>query len=266
MTASRTLIYYFNRAANTYEEAGKIQKIVSEEVLKRIPLNPYNTIVEVGSGKGFLSEYLSLNISFKRYIHVDISFEFLKKLKKRLKGNNFFINADAENIPLRYNIAELLVSSSCIHWFKNPEKTIVALFQLLQSGGKFFFSIFTSKTLQELKFAIDASQFGSIYPLKSSDFYLNIMKQLNIKFSSEIKTYKLFYPSVKELLMSHKLTGTNYTEGKRFTGKEKFKKFCEFYEKHFSNNKGVYVTYEVLFIEGQKLSPSHQYQLLKPLH
>jgi malonyl-CoA O-methyltransferase len=264
MPVSKTLKYYFNRAVNTYEQAGKIQKIVSEDILQRIPLTHYDTIVEIGSGKGFLSEYISSNFSFKRYIHIDISFDFLKRLRKKLKINNFFINSDGENIPLRNNTAELLLSSSCIHWFDNPEKTIPALFDILLSGGRFFFSIFTSETLQELKQASDFSGFGSIYPLREAEFYVELIKKLSFIFSYDVKTYKIYYPSVKDLLMSHKLTGTNYTKEKKFTGKDKFKKFCDFYSRYFSDNNGVYATYEVLFIEGQKLSLFHQYQPLKP--
>lgn len=242
--------FYFERAVNTYEKAGRIQKTVAEELLKRIKGDYYPIVLEIGSGRGFLSKPLAEKIIFDKFIHVDISFQFLKKLKVELNG--FFINARAEFLPLKEGIADLLISSSTLHWVKEHEKAFTELFDILKRRGKFYFSIFTGNTLKELRHISKLSGFGSVYSLKEAGFYVEIMERMKIPFSYEIKTYRELYSSPRELLLSHKLTGTNYTEGKKFSGKNSFKKFCELYRAYFSNHEGIYATYEVLFIEGQK--------------
>lgn len=250
----KSIKFYFDKAVNTYEKAGKIQKKVAEELLNRVQKDYYSTIIEIGSGKGFLSIPLIEKLSFERFIHVDISFEFLKRLKADLKGICFFINAQAEMIPLKESLADLIVSSSTLHWLENPEQSFIELFRIIKEGGKFYFTIFTSNTLKELKLVSEATGFGSVYPLKEAEFYIEMIQKMGFFFNFEIKTYKEYYSSTKDLITSHKLTGTNYTKDKRFSGKGSYRKFCSLYETLFTNHNGVYATYEVLFIEGQKLS------------
>ena len=253
------LRFYFEKAVNTYEKAGRIQKKVAQELLRRLNRGYYQTVVEIGSGRGFLSKPLIETLSFERFIHIDLSFQFLKRLKSDLRGRFFFINARAESIPLRQEIAELIISSSTLHWVKEHDRSFKEIFKILKEGGRFYLSIFTAKTLRELKHASELSGFGSVYPLKEAGFYIEMLKNMKITFNYEIKNYREVYSSLEELLLAHRYTGTNYTEEKKFSGKESFRKFCEIYSSLFSNNKGIYATYEVLFIEGQKLSPFPQY-------
>lgn len=247
-----SLKFYFNKAVDTYEKVGTLQKKIAFEVLRKIEKSNYQCIVEIGSGKGFLSLPLSKTLSFEKYIHIDISLEFLKKLRKNLKGNHIFINACAEEMPLKGNIADLIVSSSTLHWLKEPEKNFIKIFDILKKHGKFNFSIFTSNTLKELKEVSEITGFGSVFTLKKAEFYIEIIQKSGFSFDYEVKLYREVYDSPRDLLIFHKLTGTNYTESKKFSGKNSFKKFCETYKRFFGNHQGVYATYEVLFIKGQR--------------
>lgn len=249
----KLLRFYFDRAVETYEKAGKIQRLVAEELFQKIKRQHYSTVVEIGSGKGFLSIPFMESFSFERFIHIDISLEFLKRLKG-LKNKTFLINARAEAIPLKDNSADLVISSSTLHWIENQEQNLIKIFRILKEGGRFYFSIFTSNTLKELKEVSLISGFGSVYPLQKPEFYIDMIENTGFSFEYELKSYKIVFDSPKELLLSHKLTGTNYTENKKFSGKESFRDFCEIYKKYFGNYSGIYATYEVLFIEGQKLS------------
>ncbi|GAQ94388.1 malonyl-CoA O-methyltransferase [Thermodesulfovibrio aggregans] len=247
----KPLKFYFDKAVDSYEKIGILQKKIALELLRKIETGKYSCIVEIGSGKGFLSIPLNEILSFEKYIHVDISLEFLKKLKTNLKGKHLFINACAEDIPLKENLADLIVSCSALHWIKEPEKSFIKIFDILKKGGQFYFSIFTSNSLKELKMISEISGFGSVFSLKKAEFYIELIKSLGFSFDYELKVYQEIYNSPKDLLIFHKLTGTNYTESKKFSGKNSFKKFCETYKKLFSNHHGVYATYEVLFIRGK---------------
>lgn len=254
----KTIKHYFDRAVNTYENAGKIQKKVAEHLLTLIQREHYHTVLEVGVGRGFLTKPLIKKISFERYINLDISYILLKKLKEELP-ECLYINGRAENISLKSDSVNLLISSSSLHWVENPEETILNLLNLLRENGKFYFSLFLSNSLFELQSVSKISGFGSFYPLKSSDFYIKLLNLMpNIKFQYSISIFKETFPSVKEMLLSHKLTGTNFTKNKKFSGKNSFYRFCKIYENLYGSKKGIYATYEVLFIEGQKISPFPQ--------
>ncbi len=246
-----SLKFYFNKAVDTYEKVGILQKKIAFELLRKIEKSNYQYIVEIGSGKGFLSIPLSKILSFEKYIHIDISLEFLKKLRKNLKGNHIIINARAEEMPLKENIADLVVSSSTLHWLKEPEKNFIKIFDILKKHGRFYFSIFTSNSLKELKEISEITGFGSVFTLQKAEFYIEMIQKLGFSFDYEVKLYQEIYDSPRDLLIFHKLTGTNYTENKKFSGKNSFKKFCETYKRFFGNHRGVYATYEVLFIKGQ---------------
>lgn len=247
-----TLKTYFDRAVNSYEKAGKIQKKVATELLYWIEEGNYSTVLEIGCGKGFLSFPLRQKIFYDRYIHIDISIEFLRAIRNHLREKSFYINARAESLPLKAEVADLLISSSTLHWLENPETSFLNLLSFLKNGGNFYFSIFTAGSLDELKKVSELSGFGSVYDLKDAKFYIEMLESAKIFFDYKVKTYRETFPTVKDLLFSHKLTGTNYTKHKKFSGKTSFRNFCNLYEKLFSNEKGIYATYEVLFIKGQK--------------
>lgn len=251
--------FYFDKAVNTYEQAGLIQKKVANYLLEMIPTDFYQIVVEIGSGRGFVTKNLIDKISFEKYINIDISFELLKKLGEILKDRCVYINAKAENIPLKSNSVDLLISSSSLHWLEDSERNFLDILKLIKENGRFYFSIFLSNTLIEIQEVSKITGFGSFYPLKSSFFYINLLNSMgDIKYSYSTKVFIEKFSSVKDLLNSHKLTGTNFTTNKRFSGKNSYNKFCEIYQKLYGNGEGIYATYEVLFIEGQKISLFHQ--------
>jgi len=252
--------FYFDKAVNTYEKAGNIQKKVAIRLAELVKDDFYPTVLEIGSGKGFITDLLIKKISYNQYINIDLSYEFLKKLKNKFNEKSFFINAKAEQLPLKKGIANLIVSSSSLHWIEEPEKVFYDLFNIMEVNGRFYFSIFLSGSLIELKKVSEISNFGSFFPLKPAQFYIDLLSSINcIRWNFSIETYREIFPSVKDFLLFHKLTGTNFTKNKKFSGKESYTKFCNIYKEMFSNHEGVYATYEVLFIEGQKEFPSPQY-------
>ncbi|MCS7203342.1 MAG: methyltransferase domain-containing protein [Thermodesulfovibrio sp.] len=248
----KKLKFYFDKAASTYEVASTIQKKVAIDLLNMIEEKHYPNVIEIGSGGGFLTKLLTKRITFEKFFHIDISFELLKRLKSNFDKRHFLINAQAEKMPFRKEVADLIVSSSTLHWLENQEESFSPLFETLKKDGKFYFSLFTSKTLKEFKEVCLNSGFGSYYPLKEVSFYLGILKKLELNFYYEVKIYTEKYADPKELLLSLKLTGTNYTLNKKFSGKSSFLNFCKLYKEKFGNFKGIYATYEVLFIKGQK--------------
>lgn len=249
---TKGISFYFNKAASTYEFASELQKKVAQDLSSMIKHGHYPQVLEIGSGRGLLSRSLIKRITFDKYFHIDISFELLRRLRGVFDKKHFLINARAEKIPFKKEIFDLMVSSSTLHWLENQKISIPSLFESLKEGGSFYFSIFTSGTLKELKEISSISGFGSYYPLEEVSFYIKLFEKSSVKFQYEIKNYVKYYNEPRDLLLSLKLTGTNYTLNKKFSGKRSFLEFCRLYKERFSNCQGIYATYEVLFIKGQK--------------
>lgn len=251
----KTLKFYFDRAADTYEKGSVVQKKVANRLIECVSPDFYKAVIEIGSGEGFVTEALIDKINFERYINIDISLRLLLKLKKKLGNRVSYLNGRAENIPIKPYSADLIVSSSSLHWVQNMEISILNIINLLREGGRFYFSIFVPPTLGEIEEASKYSGFGSVYPLRPYQDYLRILESKGeIEFDYKLVTFREKFASVRDILSSLKLTGTNFTYNKKFSGKNSFRRFCDFYEKNFSNGSTVYCTYEVLFIEGQRVS------------
>lgn len=250
---------YFDRAADTYERACRVQREVVLKLAELIPKGHYETVVEIGSGVGSSTQVFLEKITFSRYVNIDLSLRLLLKSKAKFKESLYYVNGRVEHVPIRCNSADLLLSSSSLHWAQDLESALKGVLRLLKGNGRFFLSIFVHPTLREIELASKFSGFGSVFPLRDVDEYLQTIESLReFKFHYEVKTFSEKFTSVIDILKFLKLTGANFTPHKRFSGKGAFIRFCNFYERNFSEGENLYCTFKVLFIEGQRVSPSPQ--------
>lgn len=123
--------FYFNKAANTYESYASIQKQVALELTKNIQFGIYPKVVEIGSGSGIIMTILSDKINFQKFIHVDISFEFLKKMKNNTDSSHYLINARAEEIPLLLLYQYFLLENFPLSHLFSPQSSLQSQDKLL---------------------------------------------------------------------------------------------------------------------------------------
>lgn len=234
----------FDRAL-FYDEFTPIQQEMAQIISSNLGSGNFEDVLEIGSGSGYLTQ--SVNINFKNYTCVDISENMINRLKEKLKGQNdySFITSDAEYCEFLEKKFDIILSSSCIQWFLYPEKTLRKLISLLREDGQIHFSVFIEPTFKELKLANIFSGFGSTLNLKDENFYANIFKDLNLNYKY-VCTKKVYFQNVIEFLRLHKASGARSTSFNGLCSKEGFKKFCEFYEKNFSDKEKIYATYSYL--------------------
>ena len=242
---------YFNNATQTYDSSAEIQQIIADELAKNIPADYYKKVLEIGTGTGFLTKRIYDKIQNDFYVNLDIAFELLSSYSKQAR-NMFFINADADFLPLKENIFDLIISSSTFQWLENPEKSFGKIFDTLKTGGEFYFSIFGEGTFFEMNEVSKITGFGSVMPMLSSKEYEEILKKYNVEYEINVKNYILFYDTVLKFLKHHKKTGARYTSKNKATGKKSFNAFCQLYKDFFGTEKGIPVTYSIIYIKGKK--------------
>lgn len=234
----------FDRAL-FYEEFTPIQKEMAQIISSNLGSVNFESVLEIGSGSGYLTQ--SVDINFKDYTCVDTSENMINRLKEKLKGKKGynFMTSDAESCEFFDKRFDIILSSSCIQWFLNPEKTLKNFISLLKENGQIHFSVFIEPTFKEVRLANTFSGFGSTLDLKDESFYMNIFKDLNLNYKY-VCTKKVFFQNVIDFLKFHKASGARSTSFNGLCSKEVFKKFCEFYEKNFTDKEKIYATYSYL--------------------
>jgi len=123
-----------------FEERDRTDK--PEELIATLGLRPGMTVVDLGTGTGYMLPYLSAAVGpTGRLIAVDIFEEFLAAAKthaaeKNLSNVEFVLGTDTDpKIPM--GEADLVLTLDVYHHFDYPEKTVGALRRGLKAGGRF---------------------------------------------------------------------------------------------------------------------------------
>lgn len=240
----------FSKAASCYGDAASVQKKVAFQCAQYCPEGQFKKILDIGSGVGFLFSELKNRITFDHYISLDLVHSMLMEQKEL--SVPLLVAADGENIPLREGQFDLLVSSSAMQWYSNPEESIPESFKMLKKGGRFAIAIFVKGTLCELADISSRTGFGSVKNLKDAEFYMDVISGCsNIRVSFNNARHEVYFPSVVDFLRNHKRTGAVASSGSISWGKSKYLRFIEEYKKLYSGEQGIRASYEVLFASGE---------------
>ncbi len=240
----------FNRAAASYRQAAEVQAQVADRLAQMVDISICDKALEVGCGDGLFTERLSKSISIRSLIALDIANAPLRKLQPHVA--NLRIQADGEKLPIKPGSIDLLVSSSTLQWFQQPERSIPELLSCLRPEGSFFFSVFCQGTFAEMKQANQQCGFGEVYPLPAEQDLLEIIqKATKSKVTMETETITQTFPDVMQFLRSQQATGAGYSGTSKFCGKQALDKFIQVYEDEFGINGVIPVSYRIAYIRGR---------------
>ena len=93
-----------------------------KHALSHLKLKPKSNILDVGCGSGLIFNYLSSEV--RMIVGIDISNQLLLKAKKEKKTNIHLIQADADNIPIKNNIFDIIFAFTLIQNMPIPIDTI----------------------------------------------------------------------------------------------------------------------------------------------
>jgi len=114
-----------------------LARIAQENLLYSLR-NPL--IVDIGIGPGLLSIEINKLIPNANIIGIDPSIEMLKLAKRKVVGTNFkkieTILTKAESIPLKNNLADLVISRFSFIYWDNPSDGLTEIYRILNPGGR----------------------------------------------------------------------------------------------------------------------------------
>lgn len=157
----------FDRAANTYDAAAVMQKLVREEMLSRLDLVSMHParILDAGCGTGHASQALIHKYPKAQIVSLDLAMGMLHKtqamdtsltnrIKKTLGFNKqHLLCGDIEQLPLADSSLELVWSNLAIQWCNDLDAAFTDMHRVLHTDGLLMFSTLGPDTLKELRSA-----------------------------------------------------------------------------------------------------------------
>lgn len=244
----------FSRAARTYGPSAGVQQAVAGTCAAHCPAGETGRVLDVGAGTGFMARALAPRLSWRAYVALDLSPDMLRAHRQNAP-DALPVAADGEAAPFRPACFDLLVSASTLQWFAAPERSLPALLSLLRPGGFYSLAIYTAGTLAELAQASADSGFGSVLPLRTADAWLDILRTAGTQPEFRTERRILFFPSVREVLLSLQRTGTAFTPSKRASSRSRYEAFLAAYADAFATAEGIPATYSVLYAWGALPNP-----------
>ncbi len=247
----------FDRAADTYDASAMLQQEVAKRLVERLDYirQQPNTVLDLGCGTGNITSSMIARYPKANILALDLSYNMLKKTKKQggwFSKKPLCICADAENLPLKKNSVDLLISSLMLQWSNDIHATFRGFRRVISPNGLLMFTTFGPDTLKEIRASwamVDnkphTSQFTDMHDIGDA--------LLAAGFSNPVMDMEMMtvtYESVRELMRDIKNIGaSNATEGrsKGLMGKQRLADFEAAYE-DFIDNKGLYpTTWEVIY-------------------
>lgn len=149
----------FEKAASSYDAAAILQQEIANRLVDRMDLMSMNpvSILDAGSGTGFISELLAARFPRAKITALDLAFNMLREAKKkrsftqRMKKQFRYIHAEVENLPFADASIELVISGLTLQWCQDLAKVFAEFKRVLTPGGLLLFSSFGPETLKELR-------------------------------------------------------------------------------------------------------------------
>jgi len=253
----------FSKSALMYDDIAKLQFKIADILMSMQDKSKCALrILDVGTGTAYLVDKLQCAFPNAKIYAVDIAFGMVKisSAKKRINGTNF-MQADAEFLPYKNEMFDILISNSAYQWMENYSRGIDELHRVIKPGGRFLFSMFGGETLCELGSSfIEAHNIMGTRPNSHCIDFIDEKKVISLlsKFKGvDVRkiTERIHYDNVMDLLTYLKFIGShNHLDslGNGLGSKRLMDKMEEMYIKRYSRNNKIFATYDILIAQGQK--------------
>lgn len=238
----------FSRAANTYDDAARVQYLMSDRLLQLASTylsETISSILDLGCGTGYSMEQLQKKIPGSKITGLDLSHNMLTRARDRLP-NALFIQADMEQFRPAQRF-DLVFSNASVQWC-DLESVLETARKSLNPGGLFVYSSFGPDTHLEIARAWDMAHPGRVHHidfLNESD-HLLALKEAGFEILNHRR--QLMQPrfdSTGAMLSSVKRTGATNASSLRDKGllsRETYARFLEY----LGQSRPLELSYETL--------------------
>ncbi|HMA65192.1 MAG TPA: methyltransferase domain-containing protein, partial [Chitinispirillaceae bacterium] len=207
------------------------------------------TIGDLGCGSSFFAK-CSLEHSLHYTVTgMDIAFESLQLAKSR---NTSSIQGDLNALPFKDASFDAIIAASVLQWIEDVDTCIKALKRLIKPDGYFLFAVFTEQSFCELNAAkLDLGIPVPVNLHSGSDFVTGLASEQFKMCMSQTINQTFYFSTARDALKSISSYGATAMASKPLSHKA-LKELCALYEKKFSTEKGIPLTYSAIIGCAQK--------------
>ncbi len=266
MPDTKKIAAAFHQKASEYDSHIAVQKRVVDNLVRHVKshhgLSPMS-ILDVGSGTGSLLNRLRSVWPDASLSGVDLAFNMCHRTAARLGNDCLVVNGDAEQLPFKNEVFDLVVSTSALQWTGNLSLAIQELRRVMKPGASLFIAFFCEGTLCELQKCFleavgsrcDGNQhtsrlheFRSVEELKTIISCIDFEKVV-VNCEAEID----WYDDLQSLLRSIKNIGAGTVTGGAGGGlgwRGILNETSRLYRDYYGENGRIPVTYNVLYLHA----------------
>jgi trans-aconitate 2-methyltransferase len=124
------------RDGATYDRISAPLERIGREVLERLALSGYETVLDAGCGTGRVTEALLERLPRGHVIGVDGSAEMLEAARARLGDRVELIHQDLDQLDLDGRCVDAILSTATFHWLADHPQLFTRLRAALRDGGQ----------------------------------------------------------------------------------------------------------------------------------
>lgn len=106
-----------------------------EETLRRVPIPPRSRILDIGCGTGALLHALRRRYPQAALTGIDVSAEMLALAAAKLGDGARLCVAGAETLPLTDEAFDVVISTSALHYFRDPARALAEMRRVVRPRG-----------------------------------------------------------------------------------------------------------------------------------
>lgn len=129
---------YFDKKAKNYFETfdGKYCNLMYESVMKKIKMQPFDSILDVGCGTGAILSIVINEYKDAKAYGIDFSEKMIEKASELLGRKVQLTVGDSDNLPWKDHVFDLIVCNSSFHHYPEPIKVLKEMRRVLKSNGR----------------------------------------------------------------------------------------------------------------------------------